>query len=353
MSGADRPAVCARSWEVEAARDGRLSHKDLEGLRRHLTTCAFCRVEQQRLDALGETLRRLPPLPDDVVAARRMRHQLLADVNRLVIEPAPVRRRVSRVALASALGALALLTLAAGHWLLRSRASQLALGSAAASSASQSSSEVHVEITAHGDAHWQKRQLGDELRIELEAGEISATIGQRRPGQLVRIQLPDGWIDDLGTVLSVQVEEQRTLSVHVFEGRVRLRLDGRDPVELGAGDNWTAAPVAIASGAAIAPAPIPSPARTHLAGAQAVARPPTAATATHAGTATQVSGAQSDATTDSATARLAREEDEAYLHIVSLARAHQLNEARAAAKDYLLRFPNGFRREEVLGVATR
>ncbi len=51
-------------------------------------------------------------------------------------------------------------------------------------------------------------------------------------------------------------------------------------------------------------------------------------------------------------ARHAREEDEAYLHIVSLARAHQLSEARAAAKDYLLRFPNGFRREEVLGVAT-
>ena len=340
MTGAHRPEPCARSWEVEAARDGRLSHKDLEGLRRHLTTCAFCRVEQQRLDAFGETLRRLPPLPDDVVAARRMRHQLLADLNRLVIEPAPLRRRLSRLALASALGALALLALAAGHWLLRPHASQLAPGAAAASSASQSSSEVHVEITAHGDAHWQKRQLGDELRIELEAGEISATIGQRRPGQLVRIQLPDGWIDDLGTVLSVQVEEHRTLSVHVFEGRVRLRLDGREPVELGAGDNWTAEPVAIASAATNAPAPIPSPARTHVAAAQAAATPSTRA------------AAQGDATADSTTARLAREEDEAYLHIVSLARAHQLNEARAAAKDYLLRFPNGFRREEVLGVAT-
>jgi hypothetical protein len=48
----------------------------------------------------------------------------------------------------------------------------------------------------------------------------------------------------------------------------------------------------------------------------------------------------------------AREEDQAYLHIVSLLNAHRLTEARAAAKDYLLRFPNGFRREEVLGVAT-
>src|SRR5258706_10480238 len=139
MSGAHQPEDCARSWEAEAARDGRLLHKDLESLRRHLMTCAFCKIEQQRLDALGETLRRLPPLPDDVVAARRLRHQLLADVNRLFIEPAPVQRRVSRAASASALVALALLALAVGYRVLRPHASRLPLGAAAASSASQPS----------------------------------------------------------------------------------------------------------------------------------------------------------------------------------------------------------------------
>lgn len=46
-------------------------------------------------------------------------------------------------------------------------------------------------------------------------------------------------------------------------------------------------------------------------------------------------------------------EDETYLHIVDLLQRGRSDEARRAAKDYLLRFPNGFRRVEVLNIATR
>ena len=46
-------------------------------------------------------------------------------------------------------------------------------------------------------------------------------------------------------------------------------------------------------------------------------------------------------------------EDDAYLYIVELLRQGKDNEARARAKSYLLRFPNGFRRVEVLNIATR
>ena len=55
--------------------------------------------------------------------------------------------------------------------------------------------------------------------------------------------------------------------------------------------------------------------------------------------------------TATAAGAIAREEDELYLHIVALARAHQVSEARAAAKEYLARFPNGFRRDAVFEVA--
>ena len=50
---------------------------------------------------------------------------------------------------------------------------------------------------------------------------------------------------------------------------------------------------------------------------------------------------------------LGRAEDDAYLRIVDLAQRGRVEEARAAAKDYLLRFPNGFRRLEVLNMVTR
>jgi TolA-binding protein len=48
----------------------------------------------------------------------------------------------------------------------------------------------------------------------------------------------------------------------------------------------------------------------------------------------------------------ARAEDAAYLAVVSLLRRERYAEARVQAKAYLLRFPNGFRRVEMLNVAT-
>jgi hypothetical protein len=344
MSAADPRAACARSWEVGAARDGRLLPKDRESLQRHLATCDVCRDEQQQLQTLAESLRDLPPLPDDALAARRLRHRLLADANRWMVGQAPAERRPARAVwtapLLAAAALVALVALAVGYRALGSGAARGAITSQAVSSASQQPGDARVDIEPQAGAKWQTRQLGDELRIELDAGEIAASIGPHRPQQLVRIRLPDGWIDDLGTVLVVRVEDGHTTSVRVNEGRVRLRLDGRDPVELGAGENWTTEPAA-------SPHAVMPPHRT-------VSPPP----ATPSSTAHAASARSSVPTTPLAAeeaalaARQAREEDEAYLHIVALARAHQPTEARAAAKDYLRRFPNGFRREEVLGVAT-
>jgi len=45
-------------------------------------------------------------------------------------------------------------------------------------------------------------------------------------------------------------------------------------------------------------------------------------------------------------------EDTKYIEIVDLVRAGKTSEARAAARDYLERYPNGFRKLEVMDVAT-
>src|SRR5438045_9371477 len=92
---------------------------------------------------------------------------------------------------------------------------------------------------------WRKHSLGTELRLELDTGEITAKIGQRRPEQSVKILLPDGQIEDLGTVLSLKVEAEHTVRIRVLEGRVRVRLNAQSPFELGAGDAWSQ-PVATA-----------------------------------------------------------------------------------------------------------
>jgi hypothetical protein len=45
------------------------------------------------------------------------------------------------------------------------------------------------------------------------------------------------------------------------------------------------------------------------------------------------------------------DEDGAYLRVLRLLRSGREDEARAAAKDYLRRFPTGFRREEMQQLA--
>jgi hypothetical protein len=209
---------------------------------------------------------------------------------------------------------------------------------------------LQVNVEAQGGTIWHKSQAGSQVRLELETGEIRASIGERRPGQSLVIQLPDGEIEDLGTVLTVRVEQGHTASVRVFEGRVRLRLVGSAALELGVGDSWVAPP---------APKPEPAPScstaqlpaatprsRSKALRARVEQRPPAAKEIPNKEAAVPVDIASPPSP------QHAREEDEAYLRIVELVRAHRFDEARSAAKDYLLRFPKGFRREEVLGVAT-
>jgi hypothetical protein len=205
-----RTEICSRAWEVAAARDGRLLSKDVDSQRRHLATCEDCSEEAQRLEALSLGLRNLPPLPDDLLAARRLRHRLLADTNQWVTGNVPAQPRPTR---AIVLGALAVGVLSVLGYVAFSRhAAHLPLATTNVNASGQAE-HVQAQISAGKGSVWRKSLLGEELRIELNTGEISAKIGPRRPGQAVRILLPDGVIEDLGTVLSVRVENQRTTSI--------------------------------------------------------------------------------------------------------------------------------------------
>lgn len=331
---------CARTWEVEAARDGRLSARDVDSLMRHLAGCQSCQRRRARLDSLAAVLRDLPPLAEDALAARRARHRLFAEADRVLLQPT-AKHRSSRwlVAGAGALAAAAVVISFLG-------ATRFTPSPSAPVAAAPVTETLQIEVEAGEGAIWRKTRIGSQVRLELDSGEIRARIGERRPGQSLVIHLPDGEIEDLGTVLTVRVEQGRTRDVHVFEGRVRLRLAGRAPLELGAGHQWDAEPQSK-----------PDPAQSC-----APVRPPntlgprpfTPRQGNHhaVGNVTASGQARPINTAPVPSSQRTGQEDAAYLRVVDLVRAHRLDEARVAAKDYLLRFPEGFRREEVLSVAT-
>jgi hypothetical protein len=299
---------CARMWQVEAIRDGRLVGQDLTNALRHRAECSDCAREERALSELRHQFRKkgsaLRPAP---LQARRTRQAILSAWNEQVLGKNERRARPRL------LWAIAILTACAGALAFeypfvhpRSRVPE--------------HPAPFFEVVAKAGALWSAREAAGVTRISLKEGFASFRI--RRPvGQSLFVELPDGEIEDFGTVFDVEVRDGHTVRISVSQGRVFVRLNSLPAFELAASESWHAE--------AIVPPVVATEPQPRLADPpSAPAVPPTRRRPTP------------QVTTDSA-------EDDIYLHIVDLLRnGHEL-EARAKAAEYLTRFPKGFRRPEV------
>ncbi|MFO0728327.1 MAG: FecR domain-containing protein [Myxococcota bacterium] len=306
---------CHRAWEVEAARDGRVDGPALERFEEHLLGCEDCRAERAQLDRLGAELRALDgELPPDALALRRIKGRMLEAVDARLAG----RRVQRRLGVGLAAGALCLVAGGLAWWLLR----------------------APVDMRQEGPAQFSSTSDGNVERVELVDGRLRIAV--RDPARHVRISVPDGVIEDLGTVFHVWVANGRTEEVDVEEGQVVLRLQGRPPQTVRAGEHWAAGPrTPVETPAPLAPAPVvaapsPSPAPSASAIQRRSPAPPSARS--------EVPAPPVVAEVEESPAAL---EDAAYLAIIAHIRAGELEEARLAAKRYLREYPNGFRREEV------
>jgi hypothetical protein len=334
-------------------RDGRLSGPELAAFGRHMTTCRACAEEARALEHLAERLRVTASgdEPVDELRIARERTRLLGDFDRSLL--ASGRRGAGRWLLLSAAGA----AVASVLLLLSTRPRP------AAPVARASSADVHPQH----DTTWSRRLDGDAERIVLERGALSIHVDHSIPhrSRLV-VVLPDGELEDIGTTFTVIAAEGRTKRVEVREGSVLLRVRGLSPVALSAGQTWTADAGSTKPPEPVAPAPSdvdPTPAkpeprpvvdrpapprpRTELAADEA---PPSAEfragvrllergddCAAAAGFARYVTSYPDDP----------RAEDASYLRVIALQRCGSESDTKQAAREYLARYPSGFRRAEV------
>lgn len=311
---------CQRSWEVEAARDGRLTGSAHERLEAHLVTCTSCAREAHALEELARDLRDVAATDD--VAIRRLRNGVLEafDAERTGRPSSRAARgggRVTRFAMAVAVVVMVVGIALFAPW--RAAPAKRPLVPA---------EETTVEVTPTDGARFSRALKDDVDRFELGEGTLRLRVRHATQGHHVVVKMPDGEIEDIGTVFDVAVVEGHTERVTVEEGHVILRLANAPAVTIGAGEAWRrpAAPpsLPIASSTAVASAP-----PRLRANASAVATPSTAAKVPTAASA----------------------EDKAYLEVLRLLREGQEPEARVAAEAYLRAFPAGFRRQEMRAVA--
>ncbi len=317
-----RRFVCARAWEIEAVRDGRLSRDHRDTLGRHAETCAECRAQTIYLDGLGRALRGLDvPEPGDV-ALRRARQSVLSRVDAELAGRGATTARLGRTR-----GALP--WLAAGAVLLVAVVSFLRIPTPPVATAPR----TVLEAVDEGGAQWTQRSDGEIDRIDLKDGTLRLRVKKARGGNRLVVHVPDGEIEDVGTTFHVVVSDGRTERVAVDEGRVVLYLLNRAPITLSSGQTWDRPSDDV---------PIPLLAAS-------VRPPPVATTSTPRSppTSSQPRAPSLDPTATSRPPANAELEDAAYLHALQLLREGRDAEAKAAAREYLRAFPNGFRREEM------
>lgn len=352
------PTRCPRIYEVEALRDGRLTGAARDNFERHLELCRDCARETEALRLLALPLRTASADESmvDQLHVRRERTRLLAafDRERLAPEQRPSRRSFVP-ALAIGLGMVAVVF---AGWQLRSR--------------EPAKLEARAEVRARGPAVWSRHLDSTTERVTLDAGSLEIQVRPLGEKRRFVVVLPDGELEDLGTTFTVAVEDHRTAKVAVQEGSVILRLRGRSPLTIHAGEVWSGAPKPAPASAppraaevenespkepapsASAPLPkrrLPAPRASSVPSRSMVTPPDPSldfrAAAALLGSGDAVGAAQAFAKFLDEYPRDSRAEDASYLRIIALQRAGDASAMKRAATEYLRRYPSGFRRGEV------
>jgi hypothetical protein len=360
------PPTCPRLFEVEALRDGRLTGVEVARFQSHVRSCPACAHEMLALAELGDALRSTTASPEaHELHVRRERTRLLAAFDASLV-PVPNRNRAKLW-----LGAVAALGLVIALLALRLRPS-LPVTSVVASSES-------VKVQAATTAKWSRRAENKLETITLETGTLSIRVDHQLPDRRLLVLLPDGELEDIGTTFSVTAAAGHTTQVTVQDGSVVLRLRDAPALTLRAGDSWIPAPALGPTPSAAREAPAPTllrapsakpapsavgPSRTSAVRAPAVPRvadPPSVADAANrpdpaadfrVAMSSFTGGDNSRAASLFAAflnqhPRDSRAEDAAYLRVLALQRAGNLNGMKQAAAEYLKRYPHGFRQAEV------
>jgi hypothetical protein len=340
-------AACPRLFEVEALRDGRLGGAERLRFQSHLGVCAECAREARDLQALSDALRAATPVAEaDELHVRRERTRLLAAFDASLV-PANQSRR-PRLWLAAA-AAVLLAVLGALGFVLWAAPSATPVAKAPATEP--------VLIRADSSARWSRRVEPQLERVVLEQGALSIRVDHTATQRRLLVILPDGELEDIGTTFSVSADAGHTTRVTVQDGSVVLRLRGKPPIALGAGDSWSPAPTPVVTvPVPEAPAaPTPRGARPSLSATPAASIDPpepdasadfrAAMAAFNGGSNAQAAGLFAAFLTEHATDP--RAEDAAYLRVLALQRSGNATATQQAARSYLARYPRGFRQAEV------
>ncbi len=360
-----KPEPCSMALLVEAKRDGRLGHRELACVDRHLATCSSCAELVSDLSRIRALLRAPTPTPAPL-SVQRSRLKLLREAA-LPPSPAPLRRRPA-IALAVTLAAAGAIGLALQQ---RSPKSPITVMQTMAASAN-ASPRTMTSVLPEGQARFTRTSSDGTEIVALSDGAVSLSVRHLQAGERFLVKTGDAEVEVRGTLFRVEAANDRIQRVSVVEGKVEVRFHGAT-FFITADERWDRpadAPPSPAKAAAIEASA--SPARIEELGATAAKRSPgrphpvssakpVASTTEGAGAFEEGMAMMERGDYGAAAKRLEafsssspgddRAEDAAFLVILALQRAGRAAEAAAAARRYLATYPSGYRRAQAKAIA--
>ncbi len=188
-----------------------------------------------------------------------------------------------------------------------------------------------------GDAAQWRSVVEDAVEnIDLSDGTLRLHVKRQPGGRRVVVRVPDGEIEDLGTIFHVVVRDGHTALVGVDEGSVTIRLRGLKTITLGDGQTWERdAPSAVVARV--------STQRPAMADTEREPRAPAVAREEVQPPAKAIAAPMPNTPPAAAGER----EDALYLSFVRAWREGRMDAARELGGVYLTEFPDGFRHAEV------
>jgi hypothetical protein len=311
-----KKAGCPKLWQVEALRDHKLTGKLQIEASNHIEDCATCKQESLALALLQHQLQAGVPL--DALALRRLRVATLTRANEQLHRDRPARVAwLVWVKLAAPICALVIVLAAWLRW-------------------RQSTVHPNIQLRASNDAVWTRNSKPGIEYVDLVDGMLDLAVARSARDPRLIVRVPDGEVEDMGTEFRVRVSGGQTREVGVESGSIVFRRTNGDAIFLSAGSTWRttedAPPLPAAPPSLTPPSVAPS------------GVPPARASATTTIFRRPKQAPLPEPSPESG----ATDEDLAFLRIVALLHDGRDAEARLAARDYLRRYPDGFRRVEVL-----
>ncbi len=363
---------CASRLLVESAFDGRLDRRDLAAVERHLDACAECAAWAAGLHRLRAEVRRDLSTPPSPFEQARSRLELL---RRAAGDPDGAGEETRHFAwIAAALSIFGVIAVLAWSQRTRPIGDVARFGGAIPLAAK-------VTFTASSASDFSVARDSRAFDLKLLDGTVALWVRKLGAEQRVLVTTRDASVEVRGTVFQVTAEHGKLVGVHVDGGVVEVRrgderhllhagerLDLRDarPDEDDATISGSSPiaregePKSARAGRRARPVALRAP--QEPAASPVRAPEPKAPVATAAGDAAAndfahavknldyadyPKAAQELATFVKRHPDDARAEDAAFLTVVALQKTGRNDEMRAAARDYLRRFPNGARAADV------